>query len=43
MLARFAYQTKAWFDSFALTFDSGSDVLAYDWPMLEAVTRAAAN
>ena len=43
MLARFAYQTKAWFDSFALTFDSGSNVLAYNWSMLETMTRTAAD
>ena len=43
LLARFCRQTKAWFDSFALTFESGSNVLGYDRPMLETMTRAAAD
>ena len=36
-------QTKSRFASFALTIYSGSDILAYDWPMLEAMARAAAD
>src|SRR5437588_13065070 len=42
LLSRFCRQTKA-FDSFVLAFESGSNVLAYDRPMLETMTRSSAH